>query len=107
MSGGDPVAVRVSEACDEEDGARVLDALERVLTTAGIDACKAVAEAYAGFPVSGGSVARWTQRRFGVNAAGRDRAPRVTAPARGLRALESQDLPGRRWPGADEPAPTI
>lgn len=58
----------VADECDDEDRAWVLATLDDVLDRAAQDARKALEEAQTGFPVSGGSVARWVLRQRGVDA---------------------------------------
>lgn len=57
----------VASECDEEDEAWVLDVLGDVLASAAAEARCALMEATAGYPKSGGSVARWVQLRMAID----------------------------------------
>lgn len=58
----------VADECDDEDRAWVLATLDEVLDRAAQDTRMALEEAQTGFPVSGGSMARWVLRQRGVDA---------------------------------------
>ncbi len=58
----------VADECDKEDEAWVLEVLEHVLEDAAVEARRALNEAMAGYPVSGGSVARWIRAERGIDA---------------------------------------
>lgn len=51
----------VADVCDKEDEAWVIESLEHVLTQVEVEGRRALNEAKAGFPVSGGSIARWVE----------------------------------------------
>lgn len=58
----------VADQCGDDDKLQVLGELEHALALAADDAQAALAEARTGFPVSGGSVARWIRYRCGYDA---------------------------------------